>query len=123
MHTERQDKINPAPRMLRLSQRHFMRDDKIKKMEFIDGKCFTGINVNDCTAIIVTIEHEIQRQLIYENIVSFGPKINSIIQVNNTAEEEVISLLGIKHIINGRDTIADMLAEEALGCHLKIQES
>lgn len=80
-------------------------------------------NVNDCTAIIVTIENEIQRQLICENIVSFGPKINSIVKVNNTAEEEVISLLGIKHIINGRDTIADMLAEEALGCHLKIQES
>lgn len=77
-------------------------------------------NINDCTAIIVTIENEIQRQLICENIVSFNPEINSIVKVNNTAEEEVISSLGIKHIINGRDTIADMLAEEAfLAYHLK----
>jgi len=78
-------------------------------------------NVNDCTAIIVTIENEIQRQLICENIASFNPEINSIVKVNNSAEEEVISSLGIKHIINGRDTIADMLAEEALACHLKLK--
>lgn len=80
-------------------------------------------NVNDCIAIIVTIENEIQRQLICENIASFNPEINSIVKVNNSAEEELISSLGIKHIINGRDTIADMLAEEALACHLKIKES
>ena len=79
-------------------------------------------NVNGCTAIIVTIENEIQRQLICENIASFNPEINSIVKVNNSAEEELISSLGIKHIINGRDTIADMLAEEALACHLKLTE-
>ena len=37
-------------------------------------------------------------------------------------EEEMISALGIKHIINGRDTIANMLAEKALACHLKLTE-
>ncbi|WP_373028893.1 NAD-binding protein, partial [Sulfurovum sp.] len=74
------------------------------------------------TAIIVTIENEIQRQLICENIASFNPEINSIVKVNNSAEEEMISALGIKHIINGRDTIANMLAEEALACHLKLTE-
>ena len=79
-------------------------------------------NVNECTAIIVTIENEIQRQLICENIASFNPEINSIVKVNNSAEEELISSLGIKHIINGRDTIADMLAEEALACHLQLTE-
>ncbi|WP_309496526.1 cation:proton antiporter [Sulfurovum sp.] len=79
-------------------------------------------NVNDCTAIIVTIENEIQRQLICENIASFNPDINSIVRVNNTNEEEVISSLGIKHIINSRNTIADMLAEEALYCHLQLKK-
>jgi CPA2 family monovalent cation:H+ antiporter-2 len=79
-------------------------------------------NVNDCTAIIVTIENEIQRQLICENIASFNPEINSIAKVNNSAEEEVIASLGIKHIINGRDTVANMLAEEAWSCHLQIKE-
>ena len=78
-------------------------------------------NVNECTAIIVTIENEIQRQLICENIVSFKPDINSIVKVNNSEEEEIFSALGIKHIINSRDTIADMLAEEALACHLKLK--
>ena len=79
-------------------------------------------NVNHCTAIIVTIENEIQRQLICENIVSFSPDINSIVKVNNSEEAEMISALGIKHIINGRDTIVDMLSKEAVACHLKLQE-
>jgi len=78
-------------------------------------------NVNNCTAIIVTIENEIQRQLICENIASFKPEINSIVKVNNSAEEEVISGLGVKHIVNGRDIVADMLAEEALACHLNMK--
>ena len=80
----------------------------------------THFNVNECSAIIVTIENEIQRQLICENIASFNPEINSIVKVNNSAEEEVISELGIKHIVNSREIIADMLADEALACHLKI---
>ena len=78
-------------------------------------------NINACTSIIVTIENEIQRQLICENIASFDPRINSIVKVNNAEEEEVISELGIKHIINGRNTIADILAEEALSCHIQTQ--
>jgi CPA2 family monovalent cation:H+ antiporter-2 len=77
-------------------------------------------NVKQSIAIIVTIENEIQRQLICENIVSFSSNINSIVNVNNSTEAEVLSALGIKHIINSRDTIADMLAEEALACHLKL---
>ncbi|PHS38360.1 MAG: potassium transporter [Sulfurovum sp.] len=77
-------------------------------------------NVNECSAIIVTIENEIQRQLICENIVSFNPSINSIVKVNNNTEEEIISALGISHVVNGRDMIADTLAEEALTCHLKL---
>ena len=79
-------------------------------------------NVKECRAIIVTVENEIQRQLICENIASFGPSINSIVKVNNKEEEEVISALGIKHVINGRDIIADMLAEEALTCHLQTKQ-
>lgn len=78
-------------------------------------------NVNHCTAIIVTVENEIQRQLICENIASFNPDINSIVRVNNSSEEEVFASLGMKHIINSRDTIADMLAEEALACHLQVK--
>jgi len=78
-------------------------------------------NVNASVAIIVTMENEIQRQLICENIASFNGDINSIVKVNNQDEEAVIASLGIKHIINDKDTIANMLAKEALGCHLKAQ--
>ena len=77
-------------------------------------------NVNECSAIIVTIENAIQRQLICENIVSFNPEINSIVKVNNSTEEEIIAGLGIKHIVNGREIIADIMTEEALACHLKL---
>jgi len=71
-------------------------------------------NVNACSAIIVTVENEIQRELICKNITSFNTDINSVVKVNNSTEEKVISQLGIKHVINGRHIVADILAEEAL---------
>ncbi|MBD3789927.1 MAG: cation:proton antiporter [Campylobacterales bacterium] len=80
-------------------------------------------NVKECVAIIVAIENEIQRQLICENIVSFGKEINSIVKVNNSAEEQVVASLGIQHIVNDRETIADMLAEKALACQLDYNKS
>lgn len=75
-------------------------------------------NVNQCSAIIVTMENEIQRELICENISSFNKNINAIVKVNNSAEEEVISQLGIRHVINGRYIVADILAKEALSCQI-----
>ena len=75
-------------------------------------------NVNQCCAIIVTIENEIQKQLICENIASFGPHINSIVKVMNNAEGETISNLGIKHVVNARNIVADIMEQEVLACHL-----
>ncbi|MDQ1325571.1 MAG: monovalent cation:H+ antiporter-2, family [Campylobacterota bacterium] len=75
-------------------------------------------NVVDSAAIIVAIENEIQRQLICENIISFGAHINSIVKVNNVSEEEVIASLGIRHIVNSREIITDMLTQKALTCQL-----
>ncbi|HIQ46536.1 MAG TPA: potassium transporter [Sulfurovum sp.] len=77
-------------------------------------------NINACTAIIVTIENATQRQLICENIVSFDPNINSIVKVNNSEEEAVFSDLGIKHIVNDREMIANTMVKEALACHLNL---
>ena len=55
-------------------------------------------NVNECISIIVTIENEMQRQLICENIASFDPSINSIVKVNNNEEEELISSAWVSNI-------------------------
>ncbi|MCO4845930.1 MAG: cation:proton antiporter [Sulfurovum sp.] len=75
-------------------------------------------NVNHCSAIIVTIENKIQRQLICENIVSFRADINSVVKVNNSMEEAVVSGLGINHVINSKEIITELLADKALLCHL-----
>ncbi|MBT8348060.1 MAG: potassium transporter [Sulfurovum sp.] len=75
-------------------------------------------NVNHCSAIIVTIENQIQRQLICENVVSFSSNIHSVAKVNNGMEEAVLSDMGIKHVINDKDIITDILADRALACHL-----
>ncbi len=76
-------------------------------------------NVAQCAAIVVTIDNEIQKQLICENIASFGPHINSVVKVMNNAEEESISALGIKHVVNARNIVADIMAEEVLACHIR----
>jgi CPA2 family monovalent cation:H+ antiporter-2 len=76
-------------------------------------------NVEESLAVIVAIDNERQRWLICENIASFGSDINTIVKVNNRQEEEIIKPLGIKHIINGRMVIADMLAQRAISCSLE----
>jgi len=75
-------------------------------------------NVNNCSAIIVTIDNQIQRQLICENIVSFGAHVHSVVKVTNSIEEAVLSDLGVKHVINQKEMITDLLAEKALACHV-----
>jgi CPA2 family monovalent cation:H+ antiporter-2 len=75
-------------------------------------------NVSQSTSIIVTIDNEIQKQLICENIASFGSHINSVVKVMNSAEEESISALGIKHVVNARNIVADIMAEEVLACQI-----
>ncbi len=76
-------------------------------------------NVKESLAVIVAIDNERQRWLICENIASFGSSINTIVKVNNRQEEEIIKQLGVKHIINGRMAIADMLAQKAITCSIE----
>ena len=76
-------------------------------------------NVDESVAIIVTIENPIQMQLICENIVTFDKSVNSIVKVVNTEEKEIIESLGINHVLNGKELVADRLAEEALECRLQ----
>jgi len=75
-------------------------------------------NIGQCSAIIVTIDNKIQKQLICENIASFGPHINSVVKVMNSAEEKTISELGIKHVVNARNIVADIMEEEVLACQI-----
>lgn len=75
-------------------------------------------NVDQCCAIVVTIDNEIQKRLICENIASFGPHINSVVKVTNDTEEAMISNLGIKHVVNARDIVAEILEQEVLECRI-----
>jgi CPA2 family monovalent cation:H+ antiporter-2 len=75
-------------------------------------------NINDSVAVIVTVENTIQMQLICENIVSFNKDVHSIVKVVNSAEKDIIEGLGINHVLNGKELVADRLAEEALVCRI-----
>jgi CPA2 family monovalent cation:H+ antiporter-2 len=75
-------------------------------------------NVDKSAAIIVTIENELQRRLICENIATFSDRVKSVVKVNNEEEEKIFREMGITCVINARDTIADMLSHEAMVCHL-----
>ncbi|SFV63521.1 Glutathione-regulated potassium-efflux system protein KefB [hydrothermal vent metagenome] len=69
-------------------------------------------------AIIVAIENEHRLRLICENIDSFDADINSVVMVRNSSEEDAISNLNVKHLINGRDIISDMLVERVVECKI-----
>ncbi len=75
-------------------------------------------NVERSAAIVVTVENELQRRLICENIASFSDRVKSVVKVNNAEEEKIYKEMGITSVINARDTIADMLSQEVLVCHL-----
>ena len=75
-------------------------------------------NVNDSTAIIVTVENAIQMQLICENIVTFDKNVHSIVKVANGIEKEIIEEIGVNHVLNGKELLAERLATEALACRV-----
>jgi CPA2 family monovalent cation:H+ antiporter-2 len=74
--------------------------------------------IQESLAIIVAIENEYQLRLICENIDSFDSNINSVVMVRNDSQEGVISDLNIKHLINGRNILADILAKRVLECKI-----
>ncbi|MCH9740323.1 MAG: cation:proton antiporter, partial [Epsilonproteobacteria bacterium] len=74
--------------------------------------------VKESLAVIVAIGNEHQLRLICENIDSFDADINTVVKVKNSSQEEVIKDLNIKHIVNSRDTISDMLVQRVLECKL-----
>ena len=75
-------------------------------------------DVKKALAVIVTTDNEHKLRLICENINSFDADINTVVKVKNSSEEEVIRDLNIKHIINTRDTISDIIARRVLECKL-----
>ncbi|MFK5976043.1 MAG: cation:proton antiporter [Sulfurovum sp.] len=75
-------------------------------------------DIDKSIAIIVTIENAIQMQLICENIVSFGTGIHSIVKVANATEAEIMSKIGMNHVLNGKELIAENLTIEALSCRI-----
>jgi len=66
--------------------------------------------IRDSMAIATAVNNPHQLRLICENIDSFGEKINSVVTVKNKSQEESISDLNITHIINRRETITELLA-------------
>ena len=75
-------------------------------------------NIESSASIVVTIENELQRRLICENIASFSDRVKSVVKVNNEEEEKVYKQMGITTVINARDTIANLLSQEVMVCHL-----
>jgi CPA2 family monovalent cation:H+ antiporter-2 len=75
-------------------------------------------SIKESSSIIVAIGNEHQLRLICENIDSFDADINSVVKVKNNSEEEIIRNLNVKHIINSRDTISDILAQRVLECKI-----
>jgi CPA2 family monovalent cation:H+ antiporter-2 len=68
--------------------------------------------IKDSMAVVTAVSNAHQLRLICENIDSFGENINSVVTVKNQSQEESIADLNIKHVINRRKTIVDLLANE-----------
>ena len=69
-------------------------------------------DVRNSMAIMTAVNNPHQLRLICENIDSFGKEVNSVVTVKNKSQEESISDLNITHVINRRETITNLLAEQ-----------
>jgi CPA2 family monovalent cation:H+ antiporter-2 len=68
-------------------------------------------DVKNSMAVATAVNNAHQLRLICENIDSFGSEINSVVTVKNKSQEESISdLKNITHVINRRETITELLA-------------
>lgn len=69
-------------------------------------------NIKDSIAIVSAVNNPQQLRLICENIHSFEGNINSVVTVKNSSQEESIQDLNITQVINRRETITDLLANQ-----------
>ncbi len=69
-------------------------------------------NIKESLAIFAAVNNPHQLRLICENIHSFGENINSVVTVKNNSQEESIADLNITHVINRRETITEILANQ-----------
>ena len=69
-------------------------------------------DIKNSLAIFSAVNNPHQLRLICENIDSFGKDVNSIVTVKNNSQEESIADLNITHVINRRETITDILAQQ-----------
>ena len=68
-------------------------------------------DIKNSMAVVTAVNNAHQLRLICENINSFGANINSVVTVKNKSQEESISdLENITHVINRRETITELLA-------------
>jgi monovalent cation:H+ antiporter-2, CPA2 family len=75
-------------------------------------------NVKGSSGVIVSIVNEKQKRLICENIVSISKDTNIVVVVNNENEEKILEDLEIKHVINDREIISNLLVQKALTCQI-----
>ncbi len=68
--------------------------------------------VKQAMAVVTAVNNAHQLRLICENIDSFGSEINSVVTVKNKSQEESIADLNITHVINRRETITELLANQ-----------
>ena len=78
--------------------------------------------IKDSMAVVTAVSNAHQLRLICENINSFGENINSVVTVKNQSQEESIADLNLKHVINRRKTIVDLLANQICSYRPKIEE-
>jgi len=69
-------------------------------------------DIKNSMAIFSAVNNPHQLRLICENIDSFGENVNSVVTVKNQSQEESIADLNITHVINRRETITELLANQ-----------
>ena len=78
-----------------------------------------ALHVQDSSAVIITIDNILTKELVAQKVLQNNPDSNLIVQISSKAEREKLKNLNILNAVDGEVEIARILVERVMQCQLK----
>ncbi len=75
-----------------------------------------SLNIEEASAVIVTLDDPEKKQLICEALSPYGKSVNIIVKVVSSEEKRMLRGMPISVMVNGKEEVARILVEKTLHC-------
>ncbi len=77
-----------------------------------------SLNIEEASAVIVTLDDPEKKQLICEALSPYGKSVNIIVKVVSSGEKQMLRGMPISVMVNGKEEVAKILVEKTMHCAL-----